>query len=215
MAADLLERMKLFDRIMRDSDATPVERAAAWALLWGFYNRESGRCDPSAATIAARAGADHRHTRRALQRLSQRGYFRIGVLQGGGSKHGPTNIYEPVFDATDNPGQLRPPRAATPLVEPRVPVPSEGKNSPEPRAATPSKPSIEPRERAAPPSLPFSANGFHGPMAVRTTSAVKKPARDKSSYLAKHGCTIDSYQPDPVTMGAWAAEHALSQSRRD
>ena len=67
MAADLLERMRLFDRIARDSHCTPADKAVAWALLWGFYNGDTGRCDPSLKTIGSRAFVSHRQAKRATK----------------------------------------------------------------------------------------------------------------------------------------------------
>jgi hypothetical protein len=50
--------------------------------------------------------------------------------------------------------------------------------------------------------LDFPASNTPKPLAV------KKSVRPKQLYKVEAGCTIDSYQPDPITMGAWAAEHA-------
>ena len=96
---NLLDRMRLFDRIICERRCTPADRSVAWALLWSFYNNGSGRCDPSVKAIAARVHLNHRHARRAIQHLSDLGYFRVDRLQGAVGKFGPTNAYVPLFDA--------------------------------------------------------------------------------------------------------------------
>lgn len=52
--------------------------AVARALLFAFMNVASGRCDPSHAAIAARAGCSERSVRSALDRLEAAGVLVIG-----------------------------------------------------------------------------------------------------------------------------------------
>lgn len=190
--------MRLFDRIARDSHCTPADKAVAWALLWGFYNGDTGRCDPSTKVIGARTLVDHRHVKRAIKHLDELGHIRIGHLKGTAGKFGPTNTYEPVLDEPT--AQGRPCHPVTPLPpdEGVAPMSPGDIQSRDPGAAMSPKPrEEEPREEGALRDLVIlnpSANSATGKEMSRDPGAAMSPgdtlapgSNDKGSEKQKAG----------------------------
>ena len=98
MAADPRTRMALVLKIAGDKRCSRGDLAVATVLLIEFYNSQTGRCDPSHATLASRTGMSRRQMARVEERLSEFGYFRVLVRGGTTGRGGPTNSYEPMFE---------------------------------------------------------------------------------------------------------------------
>jgi len=99
MAADLVKRMELLARMVRNPQLTRGDIAVAFVLLYRHFNGESGRCDPSFATIAKGAGMGRRQAIYCAHRLRDLGYFRVESRGGTVGKFGPTSSFVPIFDA--------------------------------------------------------------------------------------------------------------------
>ena len=102
MAADLVMRMELYSRILREGDFCAGTLKVAFVLLYRFYNARTGRCDPGQSTIAKACGITHRHVKRAIEELKAAGWLDVQVGAGSATKFGPTNSYTPRFDRVTN-----------------------------------------------------------------------------------------------------------------
>jgi hypothetical protein len=102
MAADLIKRMALYSRILREGDFCAGTLKVAFVLLYRFYNKETGRCDPGQSTIAEACGITPRHVKRAIEQLKSAGWLDVQVGAGSPTKFGPTSTYTPRFDRVTN-----------------------------------------------------------------------------------------------------------------
>ena len=195
MPADFVTRMGYFDRIIRSGQFNAAELAIAWVLAFQFYNSDTGRCDPGRTALATRAGdLNHATVKRALRRLTAAGWLTASPGQGSQTPRGATTAYALNFAQGVNSHRV--------LVGTGCQLAQGVTLSIEGVSTDPPEHSKEHSKRGAATPLPFPAMGG------KTAGAVKRLSRDKRLYLAKHGCAIDSYSPDPVAMAAWAAEHA-------
>jgi hypothetical protein len=189
VAADLLDRLKLIDRVMRDPRCTAADKMVTWALFWGFYSGDTGRCDPSANAIAARAHVDRRHVVRAIRHLEELGYLRVDRLQGTLGKYGPTNAYVPVFGPEDTRGQHCHPMATMPPGEGVAAMPSDGKNVLVPHGSIAIRTKErEPKKREGLPQLPLDDLADREPDAL----AEPRPKAQKSKRRVVDGQTTKS-----------------------
>jgi len=128
MGADLMKRMELLARMVRDPRLTRGDVAAAFVLLYRHFNAESGRCDPSYGTIAKGSGLSRRHAIKCAHHLRDLGYFHIEAGRGTVGKFGPTSSFIPIFEvdtqcATEHPVK---PGTLGEVVMPRTPGELEG-----------------------------------------------------------------------------------------
>lgn len=195
MGADFVTRMSYFDRIIRSGQFNAAELAIAWVLAFQFYNSDTGRCDPGRTALAKRAGdLNHATVKRALRRLTAAGWLTASPGQGSQTPRGATTAYALNFaqGVSSHPVSTRTGCQLAPGVSLNV----EGVST------DPPEHSKEHSKRGAAAPLPFPAIGG------KTAGAAKRLSRDKRLYLAKHGCTIESYDPHCSAMAAWAANNA-------
>jgi hypothetical protein len=98
MAADLIKRMELFSRVLREGNFCAGTQAVAFVLLYRFYNAQTERCDPGQSAIAKACGITPRHVKRAIEELKAAGWLDVQVGAGSATKFGPTSTYMPRFD---------------------------------------------------------------------------------------------------------------------
>jgi hypothetical protein len=242
MAADLIQRMEFYSSIVRHGAFGAGALAVAFALLYRFYNNNTGRCDPGRATLAREAGVSSRHVKRATDELQAGGWFDVKPGAGAMTRHGRTTAYTPLFSRTAH----LPTRACSPTPiaaidrrggesvrgdefvtgdksgqegvtssAPRTSKEPEGQSRREaarplgsartaPSDKEPARLSATGAEPAPTTAQVFTLTPIDGGKAKR---AATSPTREEHLYLAKHGCTIDSYEP-ASSMAEWAAEKA-------
>ena len=98
MAADLIQRMEFFSRLVREGDFCAGTQAVAFMLLYRFYNGGTGRCDPGQSAIARACGITQRHVKRATEELKAAGWFNVRPGSGTATRYGPTTAYQPRFE---------------------------------------------------------------------------------------------------------------------
>jgi hypothetical protein len=198
----LLDKWLLLGRIIADQALPPSAAAVAYVLL-NHHNGETGRCDPSRATIAQQIGGlSTRTVATAVTALEARGHFQR-QFRG----HHRSNIYLPIIEALgDERAGVKPiscqedsftPQTGSQLPARKISVVQTGSQLHPNPLREPFK-----RESATDPEPLLAIPGG------QSSRPAKPPKRDRRLYLAKHGCTIDSYEPDPDVMGAWAARSA-------
>ena len=70
----------------------------AFTLLYRHFNADTGRCDPSVATIARGAGVTVRVAHKAIRELRESGWWEVKICAGTITKFGRTNVYVPLID---------------------------------------------------------------------------------------------------------------------
>jgi len=197
----LLDKWLLLCRINRDRSLPACAVPVAIELL-AHHNSQSGRCDPSRARIAGKIGVTARSVTTAISALIAAGYF-ARRLRG----HHQTSLYVPII--SEEPG-ARPgaknssSREDAFQSEDVKQLPGWKSASSETGRELPPNTSIEPMKGESPPAIAASLSADFGGQS-RVIDAAK---RDPRLYLASHGCTIDSYQPDPIGMPEWASKNA-------
>jgi hypothetical protein len=187
------ERLNLVTAAAADSRCRRSHVAIAHLLFCHFYNSEYGYAYPSMGTLAKAADTDRRNAQQTVHDLAAWGYLSIQIGAGTAGKFGATNAYTPGAPALG----VRPSTGGDPQRQGATVAP--GPTDPQRQGAT--KPLIETLRGIELPIDPLRKS--HG---GQPKGAAKKPqGRDPQLYLAKHGCTIDSYQPDPMRMTAWAS----------
>ena len=90
----LTDRLNFYAAMLKANTFTPSALAVAFVLLYRHLNGRTGRCDPSAATLACEAGLTIRGVEKAIAELRKSGWWRID--QGCGRGH--TNSYTPQLE---------------------------------------------------------------------------------------------------------------------
>jgi hypothetical protein len=98
MAANLIQRMEFFGRIVQEGDYCAGTLAVAFVLLYRFYNGATGRCDPGQSAIAKASGITARHVKRASEDLKAGRWFDVRPGAGTPTRYGPTTAYQPLFE---------------------------------------------------------------------------------------------------------------------
>jgi hypothetical protein len=101
MAANLTQRMKLFGEIARHGDCSGGALRVAFALLYRFYNGDTGRCDPGQTRLAQETGLSMRHVKRAIDELEAGRWFDVQRGAGTPTRYGQTTVYAPKFGDRD------------------------------------------------------------------------------------------------------------------
>jgi hypothetical protein len=87
----VIQRMDFYAEMVKANTFTPSALAVAFMLLYRHMNKETGRCDPSIPTLAAKTGLTARGVQKAIVELRNSGWWQIG--RGVGRGH--TNSYSP------------------------------------------------------------------------------------------------------------------------
>src|ERR1700676_897868 len=105
-----MTRMEFYGRIIRQGDFGAGTLAVAFALLYHFYNADTGRCDPGRTALAKQAGVDRDQVKRAVRELKRGQWFDVRTGGGTPTRFGPTTAYIPSFEqgANSTPVQIRP-----------------------------------------------------------------------------------------------------------
>src|SRR5258708_34848817 len=82
MVVNLVARLALITTMASDRRCGRVHLAVAHLLFCHFYNSQSGRCDPSVASLAGAIGTSRRYAAQAVHDLEAWGYLRVGVSKG-------------------------------------------------------------------------------------------------------------------------------------
>ncbi len=193
----LFSKWVLLVRIVRDRKLPPSAVLVAVVIL-DHHNGATGRCNPSRETIAQQCGLTVRGVSKALSALVSRGYF---TRQQRGFHH--SNDYTPVVETMADEGgeggnsssRLHSDGNAGSRLD------DEGGNVRARKAGTDVPPNtpIEHKKEGMPPILDAGA-----PSATSQGAA----KRESRLYLAKYGCTIDSYNPRCSAMAAWISNNA-------
>jgi hypothetical protein len=212
-STSLLDKWLLLGRIVADPDLPHRAVSVAYVLL-DCHNGKTGRCDPSRGTISKRTGLSTRAVTTALTDLQNHKYFKR--TQRGRHR---SNSYAPLRPSGPDAGEQEWKesstlkdgedwKAASNL------KPLGWKNSAiEAGSQLPPNPSREPIKKNEPVKgertrqlrmlLPLDGKKTDGKAQEAAPSL--RPAK---LYRRSAGCTIDSYAPDPMTMGTWAAKNA-------
>jgi hypothetical protein len=205
----LLDKWLLLGRIVNDDTLPPSAVPVAYVLL-NHHNAATGQCDPSRETIAKQINTTTRTVTTVLTALEKRGYIARQIRgQHVSNSYVPRLGIDALADWKDASSLEENFQSRDARLEASFqPGGSDWKNSAfQTGSQLPPNPSIEhvrkKEEGAAPQSVAlFPITGG------KVTNTAPVPKRDKRLYLAKHGCTIDSYQPDSASMGAWATDKA-------
>jgi hypothetical protein len=98
MAAPLMQRIDFYGRSLRESNCRGGTAKVAFALLFKFYNGQTGRCDPGQTALAREAGLCLRQVRKSITELRDAGWFRVTLGEGAETRYGRTSFYRPLFD---------------------------------------------------------------------------------------------------------------------
>jgi hypothetical protein len=211
-AGRLSAKWRLAVRVASDP-TLPALAYRLFPILLESVDRQTGLCDYATRTFAAKFSAPPSRIRATFAALAQAGYLTIEHRGGKVTSKGTTNAYRPAYELV-----ARAEIAEGTELSPRV-VSLRGRNCPPETVAEGTKTICSEGTESSPTpvkSLPLRERGAIAPAADEETGKHppglngKHPSpakRDGKLYLAKHGCTIDSYQPNPETMGAWAAQH--------
>jgi hypothetical protein len=90
----LMQRMGFFLEMLKTGAFTRSALTVAFVLLYHHLNADTGRCDPSIATLAKETGLTTRSVKSAIDELKRSGWWRIN-REGMPGRGGRTNAYSP------------------------------------------------------------------------------------------------------------------------
>ena len=123
----LTKRLDFYAAMLKANAFTPSALAVAFVLLYRHLNGRTGRCDPSAATLAYGTGLTVRGVEKAIAELRQSGWWEI--KQGGG--RGCTNRYAPHLERVNVGSGFKGRKAEQPFGDLAPKIPNHSSQNPE------------------------------------------------------------------------------------